>query len=169
MQSSPLNTCIPRRFALKSSPMDTARSERLISCRCFPDPASWYTCLLDVRGKVFRMWMVTISREQEVLLLPCLAYPVVSVERWGTTDDLATSSLHSSRLSAFLMAAPSVKPVHSGMLSSHLFLCLPHLRPSWTVPCMTVLASPVDLVMWPYHLSFRCLTVVRRSSCGPMA
>ena len=101
--------------------------------------------------------------------LACLAYPVVSVDRWGTTDDLATSSLHSSRLSAFLMAAPSVKPVHSGMLSSHLFLCLPRLLPPWTVPCMTVLASPVDLVMWPYHLSFRCLTVVRRSSCGPMA
>ena len=101
--------------------------------------------------------------------LPCLAYPVVSVDRWGTTDDLATSSLHSSRLSAFLMAAPSVNHVHSGMLSSHLFLCLPRLLPPWTVPCMTVLASPVDLVMWPYHLSFRCLTVVRRSSCGPMA
>ena len=30
------------------------------------------------------------------------------VDRWGATDDLATSSLHSSRLSAFLMAAPSV-------------------------------------------------------------
>ena len=42
------------------------------------------------------------------LALPCLAYPVVSVDRWGATDDLATSSLHSSRLSAFLMAAPSV-------------------------------------------------------------
>ncbi|KAK2185334.1 hypothetical protein NP493_239g00011 [Ridgeia piscesae] len=28
--------------------------------------------------------------------------------RWGATDDLATSSLHSSRLSVFLMAAPSV-------------------------------------------------------------
>ena len=91
------------------------------------------------------------------------------MDRWGTTDDLATSSLHSSRLSAFLMAVPIVKPVHSGMLSSHLFLCLPRLLPPWTVPCMTVLASPVDLVMWPYHLSFRCLTVVRRSSCGPMA
>ena len=102
-------------------------------------------------------------------MLPCLAYPVVSVDRWGTTDDVATSSLHSSRLSAFLMAAPSVKPVHSGMLSSHLFLCLPRLLPPWTVPCMTVLASPEDLVMWPYHLSFRCLTVVRRSSWGPIA
>ena len=47
------------------------------------------------------------------------------VDRWGVIDDLATSSLHSSRLSAVLMAAPSVMPVHSGMLSSHLFfVCL---------------------------------------------
>ena len=68
VQSSPLNTYIPRGVALKSSLKDTARSERLISFRCFPDPVSWYTCLLDVRGKVCRLWMVTISREQEVLL-----------------------------------------------------------------------------------------------------
>ena len=101
--------------------------------------------------------------------LPCLAYPVVLVDRSGTTDDLATSSLHSSRLSAFLMAASSVKPVHSGMLSSHLFFCLPRLLPPWTVPYMIVLTSPDDLVMCPYHLSLRCLTVVRRSSWGPMA
>ena len=48
---------------------------------------------------------------------------------------MATSSLHSSRLSAFLVAAPSVMPVHSGMLSSHLFFCLPLLLPPCTVPC----------------------------------
>ena len=46
---------------------------------------------------------------------------------------------------------------------------VPRLLPPWTVPCMIVLASPGDLVMWPYHLSLRCLTVVRRSSWGPMA
>ena len=38
------------------------------------------------------------------------------VDRWGVTDDLATSSLHASHLSAFLMAAYSVMPVHSGLL-----------------------------------------------------
>ena len=32
-------------------------------------------------------------------------YLVVLVDRWGDTDDLATSSLHSTRLSVFLMAA----------------------------------------------------------------
>ena len=86
-----------------------------------------------------------------------LAYPVVLVDRWGATDGLATSSLHSSRLSVSLMAAPSVMPVHSGMLSSHLFFCLPLLRPPCTVPCRIVLASPEDLVMCPYHFSLRLL------------
>ena len=51
----------------------------------------------------------------------------------------------------------------------HLFFCLPRLLPPWSVPCMILLASPDDFVMWPYHLSSRCLTVVRRSSWGPMA
>ena len=87
----------------------------------------------------------------------CLAYSVVLVDRWGATDDLATSSLHSSRLSVFLMAAPSDMPVHSGMLSSHLFLCLPRLRPPCTVPCRIVLASPEDLVTRQYHFSLRFL------------
>ena len=103
------------------------------------------------------------------LTSPHLTYTVVLVNRWDATDDLATSSLHSSRLSAFLVAAPSVRPVHSGMLSSHLFFCLPRLRPPCTVPCMIVLASPDDLVMCPYHFSLRRFTVVKRSSWGPMA
>ena len=83
------------------------------------------------------------------------------VDCWGATDDLATSSLHSSHLSAFLMALPSVMPVHSGMLSSHLFFCLPLLRPPCTVPCRIVLASPVDLVTCPYHFSLRRFTMVK--------
>ena len=41
---------------------------------------------------------------------PSFTYPVVLLDRWGATDDLATSSLHSSRLSAFLVAALSVMP-----------------------------------------------------------
>ena len=83
------------------------------------------------------------------------------VDRWDDTDDLATSSLHSSRLSAFLMAAYSVMPVHSGMLSSRLFFCLPLLLPPCTVPCRIVLASPADLVTCPYHFSLRLFTVVK--------
>ena len=69
----------------------------------------------------------TTTRQYKDLALPCLSHHrhmhVVLVDRWGATDGLATSSLHTSHLSVFLMAAPSVMPVHSGMLSSHLLFC----------------------------------------------
>ena len=62
--------------------------------------------------------------------------------RWGTTDDFATSFLHSSLFSTALWDLPNSKLVHFLMLSSHLFLCLPCLLPSFTVPCKMVLARP---------------------------
>ena len=85
-------------------------------------------------------------------------------DRWGTKDDRATTVLHSSLFSAFRRASPNFNPVHSVMLSSYLFFCLPLLLPPCTVPCRIICASPVDLVLCPYHLSFRFFTVVRRSS-----
>ena len=50
-----------------------------------------------------------------------------------------------------------------------LFFCLPLLLATFTVPCRIVFAMPEDLEMWPYHLSFRFFTMVRRSSCTPTA
>ena len=44
--------------------------------------------------------------------------------RWGTTDQFATSFLHFSLFSTALWDLPNSKPVHSLMLSSHLFFCL---------------------------------------------
>ena len=84
-------------------------------------------------------------------------------DRWGTKDDRATTVLHSSLFSAFRRASPNFNPVDSVMLSSHLFFCLPLLLPPCTVPCRIIFASPVDLVLCPYHLSFHFFTVVRRS------
>ena len=52
--------------------------------------------------------------------------------RWGTTDDFATSSLHFSLFSTALWDLLNSRPVHSLMLSSHLFLCLPCLLPPFT-------------------------------------
>ena len=46
-------------------------------------------------------------------------------DSWGTTVDFTTSFLHSSRFSAFRSMIFHSKPVHSLMLSSHRFLCLP--------------------------------------------
>ena len=87
----------------------------------------------------------------------------------GTTDDVATIPFHPSMSSAALRESPNSIPVHSLMLSSHLFLCLPLLLAPFTVPCRTDFAIPEDLEMWPYNLSFCFFTMVRRSSCTPIA
>ena len=75
--------------------------------------------------------------------------------RWGTTADFTTSFLHSLRFSAFRSSIFHSRPVHSLMLSSHRFLCLPLHLPPRTVPCRIVLASPDDRVTCPYHFSLR--------------
>ena len=63
---------------------------------------------------------------------------------WGTTDDLATIFLHFSLFSTALWDLPNSRPVHSLMLSSHLFLSLPCLLPAFTVPWKMVLARSGD-------------------------
>ena len=55
-------------------------------------------------------------------------------DRWGTTDDFATSFLYFPLFSTALWDLPKSKPVRS-LMSSHLFLCLPCLLPPFTVPC----------------------------------
>ena len=58
---------------------------------------------------------------------------------------------------------PNSRPVHSLMLSSHLFFfCLPCLLPPFSVPCKKVLARPDERETYPYHFSlhvcmFTCL------------
>ena len=47
--------------------------------------------------------------------------------RWGKTDDFATSFLHFYLFSTALLDLANSRRVHSLMLSSHLFLCLPRL------------------------------------------
>ena len=85
---------------------------------------------------------------------------------WGTTDDFATSFLHFFLFSTALWDLANSMPVHSLMLSSHLFLCLPCLLPPFSVPCKIVLAKPDEQETWPYHCSLPRFMMVRRSSCG---
>ena len=85
--------------------------------------------------------------------------------RWGTIDDFVTSFLHFSLFSTALWDLPNSRPVHSLMLSSHIFLCLPCLLPPFTVPCKMLLARPDERETWPYYCSLRLFTIVR-SSCG---
>ena len=61
------------------------------------------------------------------------------------------------------------RPVHFLMLSFRLFFCLPCLFPPFTVPYKMVLARPEEWETCPYHCSLHLFTMVRRSSCGPIA
>ena len=88
---------------------------------------------------------------------------------YSTTDDFTTSFLHFPPFFTDLWDLVNSSLVHSLMLSSHLFLCLPCLLPSFTVPCKMVLARPDEREACPYHCSLRLFTMVRRSSCGPIA
>ena len=93
-----------------------------------------------------------------------LVYPITWPGRWGTTDDFATIPFHLVLYSAALVEQAMSIPVHSLILSSHLFFCLLLLLFPFTVPCKIVFAKPEDLEIWTNHLSFHFLTMVRRSS-----
>ena len=87
----------------------------------------------------------------------------------GTTDGVAAIPFHPFLSSAALRESSNPIPFHSLMLSSYLYFCLPLLLAPFTVSCRIVFAMPEDLETWPYHLSFRFFTMVRRSSCTPIA
>ena len=97
-----------------------------------------------------------------------LFYPI-TLGRWDTTDEFATIPFHLVLFSAVLVELAKSIPVHSLILSSHLFFCQPLFLFPFTVPCRIVFAKPEDLETWPNHLSFRFLTRVRSSSYSPMA
>ena len=98
-----------------------------------------------------------------------LSHPITLGGRRGTTDEFATIHFHLDLFSAALVELAESIPVHSLILSSHLFFCLPLFLFPLPVPCRIVFAKPEDLETWPNHLSFRFLTRVRSSLYSPMA
>ena len=116
------------------------------------------------------------------------ATATLKISIWKFSLSLWTLSIfHLSPLTLMVIRAPQVTlpfhlslssatlgisipiPVHSLMLSSHLFCYLARLLAPFTFSCRIVFVMPEDLEMWPYHLCFRFLTMVRRSSCTPAA
>ena len=75
-----------------------------------------------------------------------LFYPETLEVCMGTTDEFATIPFLLVLFSAALVELAKSIRVHSIILSSHLFFCLPLLFP-FTVPCRTVFAKPEDLEM----------------------
>ena len=104
-----------------------------------------------------------------LLFSSILFYPITLEGRRGTTDEFAILLFHLVLFSAVLVELAKSIPVHSLILSSHLFFRLPLFLFPFTVPCRIVFARPKDLETLPNHLSFRFLTWVRSSSCSPMA
>ena len=96
-------------------------------------------------------------------------YPMTSGGRRGAITDLLTTSRHPFRSFDTLRDSAARRQVQSLILSSHRFLWPPLLLPPLTVPCMIVFERPEDLETWPYQFSFLLLTVVSKSSYGPMA
>ena len=86
------------------------------------------------------------------LFYSILFYPITLEGRRGTTDEFATIPFHLVLFSAALVELAKSIPVHSLILSSHLFFCLPLFLFPLTVPCRIVIAKPEDLEKWPNHL-----------------
>ena len=60
-----------------------------------------------------------------LLFYSILFYPITLEGRRGTTDEFATIPFHLDLFSAALVELAKSIPVHSLILSSHLFFCLP--------------------------------------------
>ena len=69
--------------------------------------------------------------------------------RRGTTDNVATIPFHLSMSSVALRESPNFVPVHSLMISSHRFFCLPLLLAPFTDPCK--LSSPCQRILRCCH------------------
>ena len=79
------------------------------------------------------------------LFLSILFYTITLESRRSTTDEFATIPFHLDLFSAALVELAKSIPVHSLILSSHFFVCLPLFLFPFTVTCMIVFAKPKNL------------------------
>ena len=73
-----------------------------------------------------------------ILFYSILFYPITLEGRRGTTDEFATIPFYLDLFSASLVELAKSIPVHSLILSSHLFICLPLFLFPFTVSCRIV-------------------------------
>ena len=85
------------------------------------------------------------------LPLSILFYPITLEGRRCTKDEFATIPFHLILFSAALVELAKSIPVHSLILSSHLFFCLPLFLFPFTVNCRIVFGKPEDLETWPNY------------------
>ena len=117
----------------------------------------------------FLLMSILIFYATQCLRNSILFYPLTLEGREGTTDEFTTIPFHPVLFSAALFELANSIPVHTLILFSHLFFCLPLFLFPFTVPCRIVFAKPENLETWQNHLSFHFLTRVRGLSYSPMA
>ena len=130
---------------LKFSVNDCASQKSFFSINFYLKSFVRFLCVCDCH------WLHLLLRELlsvEVVLKILCSFPLSLIPFhnhggcWGTTDDFTSSFLHFSLFSSALWDLANSRPVHSLMLSSHFFFCLPPLPLPFTVPCKMVLARP---------------------------
>ena len=109
-----------------------------------------------------RISKTDLACKEEIFTFP---YPL-------TAGVVGAPQMTSSPTFSILLCSPLAAgtwPVHSLMLSSFFFFYLPYILPPSSVPCKMVLARLDKRETCPFHFSLRPFTIVRWSSCGPIA
>ena len=163
MNSLPLSVQVVVGFKVKEFPSSSCRLSKLMNS----PPLSVQSKKISNDQELIQSDPISCPQNQVVLISSSQSLNLGG--RRGTTDDVATIPFQPSLSFAALRESPNPIPVYSLMLSSHLFFCLTLLLAPFTIHCRIVFAMPEDLEMWPYHLSFLFFTIVRRSSCTPVA
>ena len=82
------------------------------------------------QGVKFQLLSNQLAKQNVIItIVIIIIYPLTARVVLSTTNDLATSFCHFSLFSTALWHLANSRPVHSLMLSSHRFLCLPCLLP----------------------------------------
>ena len=101
----------------------------------------------------FHSWNIIISKHWlPFLFYSILFYPIALEGCRDTIDEFATIPFHLVLFSAALVELAKSIPVHSLILSFHLFFCLPFVLCPYTVPCRIALAKPEDIQMWRNYM-----------------
>ena len=95
-----------------------------------------------------------------VVIYPLTARVFGALQMINFASSFFSLSHHFSLFSTAFWDLANSRPVHSLMPSSHLFLCLPCLLPSFTVPCKMVVARPDEREIGSFHCGLRHFTIV---------
>ena len=88
------------------------------------------------------IYYIIYTKKKQLIRLPhairyifpsCLIYLITLLGYWGTTDNFPTTPVHLILFSAALDDLAKSSPVHSLILFSHLFYCLPLLLFPFTI------------------------------------